>query len=110
MDLAGLSALDRSQFKASGLEGVVVAETRLSHVDGERGQLFIAGARAEELAFSEAGHFEALVERLLELGAGRPEAQLRERLAQARVSAFARIQQLNHALSLPDAMDALLAS
>lgn len=34
----------------SGLEGVVAAETRLSHVDGQRGQLVIAGFPVEELA------------------------------------------------------------
>jgi citrate synthase len=33
-----------------GLEGVVAAETRLSHVDGERGELIVAGERLEELA------------------------------------------------------------
>ena len=33
-----------------GLEGVVVAETRLSHVDGEKGELIIAGSAVENLA------------------------------------------------------------
>lgn len=33
-----------------GLEGVVAAQTRLSMVDGERGELIIAGKRLEELA------------------------------------------------------------
>jgi citrate synthase len=33
-----------------GLEGVVAAETRLSHVDGERGALVVAGHRLEDLA------------------------------------------------------------
>ncbi|MBV9494394.1 MAG: citrate synthase/methylcitrate synthase [Acidobacteria bacterium] len=36
----------------AGLEGVVVAETRLSMVDGERGELIIAGFPVEELASS----------------------------------------------------------
>lgn len=35
---------------ARGLEGIVVSETRLSHVDGERGELLIAGFSVEELA------------------------------------------------------------
>jgi citrate synthase len=35
---------------ASGLEGVVVAETRLSHVDGKLGELVIAGHRLQRLA------------------------------------------------------------
>jgi citrate synthase len=33
-----------------GLEGVVAASTRLSHVDGERGELVIAGFALEEIA------------------------------------------------------------
>ena len=33
-----------------GLEGVVAAETRLSHVDGERGELVIAGYAVDALA------------------------------------------------------------
>src|SRR3954462_15654315 len=35
---------------ASGLDGVVAAQTRLSHVDGERGELIIAGFPLAELA------------------------------------------------------------
>jgi citrate synthase len=110
MNLKGLSVGERSAAKASGLEGVVVAETRLSHVDGERGQLVIAGSRAEDLALEDPGQFETVVERLLELGSGEAQARVREQLAEARVAAFARIPQLAHALSLPDAMDALLAA
>jgi citrate synthase len=34
----------------TGLEGVVAASTRLSHVDGERGELIIAGYPLPELA------------------------------------------------------------
>ena len=34
----------------SGLEGVVAAETSLSLVDGERGELIIAGYPVEEIA------------------------------------------------------------
>lgn len=36
--------------EASGLEGVVVAATRLSRVDGARGELVVCGARIEALA------------------------------------------------------------
>jgi citrate synthase len=35
---------------SSGLEGVVAATTRLSHVDGERGELVIAGFQIDHLA------------------------------------------------------------
>src|SRR5581483_7732062 len=34
----------------TGLEGVVAATTALSHVDGERGELVIAGYQVDELA------------------------------------------------------------
>src|SRR6185437_11348411 len=34
----------------SGLEGVVAASTHLSHVDGDKGELIIAGYPVEELA------------------------------------------------------------
>ena len=44
---------------ASGLEGVVVAATRLSEVDGERGRLIIGGYPVEELAPH--AHFEEVV-------------------------------------------------
>ena len=36
---------------ARGLEGVVATDTRLSSVDGERGELLIAGFRVEDLAW-----------------------------------------------------------
>ena len=36
--------------KGSGLDGVIAAATQLSHVDGERGELVIAGYQVDELA------------------------------------------------------------
>ncbi|HEX7831376.1 MAG TPA: citrate synthase/methylcitrate synthase [Thermoanaerobaculia bacterium] len=45
----------------NGLEGIIAAETRLSMVDGERGELVIAGTRVEDLAGT---HYEDLVARL----------------------------------------------
>ncbi|HEX3777943.1 MAG TPA: citrate synthase [Polyangiaceae bacterium] len=94
--------------KASGLEGVVVADTRLSHVDGERGELVIAGARAEALAENSA--FESVAASLLELATGNAFPDLRAELARARVAAFAHVPALRDSLSTPDAMDALLAA
>ena len=110
MNLAGLPVFDRSSVNASGLEGVVVADTRLSHVDGERGELLIAGQRAEELALQDPGQFETTVGRLLELAGADSKGPVREHLAQARLAAFGGIQRLSEALSMPDAMDALLAA
>jgi citrate synthase len=49
------------QVMNSGLEGIVAAETRLSMVDGERGELVIGGYRVEELA---GASFESTVELL----------------------------------------------
>jgi len=109
MSLAGLPIAHRAPAQA-GLEGVVVADTRLSHVDGERGELIIAGARAEDLALTEAIDFETVVQRLLELGSGETLVDVRQRLAEARVAAFARVAQLTPALTLPNTMDALLAA
>lgn len=43
---------------AMGLDGVVAAQTALSHVDGERGELVIAGRRVDDLGLSVS--FEAL--------------------------------------------------
>jgi len=40
----------KDRIMTSGLEDVVVATTRLSHVDGEAGRLVIAGYPVEELA------------------------------------------------------------
>jgi citrate synthase len=46
--------------KKGGLDGVVAAQTRLSHVDGQAGQLIIGGYELKELAgrvsFEEAAH------------------------------------------------------
>jgi citrate synthase len=48
---------------ASGLDGVVAAETVLSHVDGAAGELIIRGLSLDELAGRTS--FEALARRLL---------------------------------------------
>jgi len=110
MSVDGLPVVDRTPAKASGLEGVVVADTRLSHVDGERGELIIVGSRAEDLALSESMQFETVVERLLELGSGEPQANVGQRLAECRLRAFSSVAELTQALTLPNAMDALTAA
>ena len=110
MNINELQVSTRSAAKASvsGLEGVVVADTRLSHVDGERGELVIAGARAEQLA--ESAPFEVVAERLLDLATETPHPGLGEALGRARVAAHATLPALAESLALPDAMDALLAA
>lgn len=83
-----------------GLEGVVVTRTRLSRVDGEAGELVIAGSRVEELAGKVP--FEAVCARLWE----RPAVDLGPMRAQA----FARLSSLGDALQAAEPMDALRAS
>jgi len=93
-----------------GLEGVVVAETRLSEVDGVRGRLVIAGHDVEVLA--QGAGFEAACALLWN---GRlPDAAEQRRLAralgEARVRAFARLPALGDALHAGGGMDALRAA
>jgi citrate synthase len=94
----------------TGLEGVVVAETELSDVDGERGELIVRGYRIEDLV----GHvtFEdawALVwSGRLPTSADR--GRWRARLARARHDAFHRVSSVGNALDLTDGMDALRAA
>jgi citrate synthase len=83
-----------------GLEGIVVAETRLSRIDGAGGALWIAGRPVEELAAS--GSLEGAAARLwdrsgVDFGA-------------ARVDAFGRLAGLGDALDRDDGMDALRAA
>lgn len=94
----------------NGLEGVVVAETELSDVDGENGRLVIRGHDVEQLAREY--DFETVCGLLW---AGRlPDstghAMLRAALGRARVAAFARLPALGDALAAPDAMEALRAA
>jgi citrate synthase len=94
--------------KASGLEGTLVADTALSDVDGQRGQLIIAGDRVESLAGRQP--FEAVCARLWGLGhdqAPRAAAALGGELGEARVRAFAQLPALQGSLRRRDGMDAL---
>ena len=72
-----------------GLDGVPAAETALSHVDGERGELIIAGERVGDLARKTG--FEGVTARLWSGGTGQPigEAAVRAALGAARERAFA---------------------
>lgn len=77
-----------------GLDGVPAAETALSHVDGERGELIIAGEFVGTLAATTS--FEGVTARLWSLATGATisEAEARSALGQARQRAFARLSQL----------------
>ncbi len=95
---------------ASGLEGVIAAETRLSDVDGERGRLVIAGHDVEEIAgrisFEDACG-------LLWSGALPDDAARRgiaAGLARGRARAFERLPRLGDALDAEDGTAALRAA
>ncbi|HEY8206952.1 MAG TPA: citrate synthase [Myxococcaceae bacterium] len=92
---------------SSGLEGIEVARTRLSHVDGEAGVLVIAGLHVEALV--ERGGFEDACALLWDgawPSAARRE-EVRSSLAAGRVEAFELLRGAGDALRQPDAMDAL---
>src|SRR3569832_1030478 len=95
---------------ASGLDGVVVAQTDLSEVDGEAGRLVIGGHEVE--ALTGAVPFEDVCALLWD--GALPDAggreQMRAALAEARVRAAGLLPELGNALALPDGMDALRAS
>lgn len=90
-----------------GLEGIVVAETRLSHVDGAAGRLVIAGADVEDLA-SQSVPFEDVAARLWRGDGPAVDGDaVREALGRAREAAYAMLPSIGSALDAPDAMDAL---
>src|SRR5215471_4558745 len=82
-----------------GLEGVIAAETRLSMVDGERGELVVAGHRLEQLA---GRAFEDVVALLWD-AAGHPGARVRAAALPAGTLALLRDAAARHV----EPMDAL---
>src|SRR6202158_3866724 len=95
-----------------GLDGVPAAETVLSHVDGERGELIIAGERVSDLVRNTG--FEGVTARLWSGGTGEPvgEATVRAALGAARERAFARLPDLvgiTRGLSIVDRFRAAVA-
>ena len=101
----GAVATDRAP-SASGLEGVIAAETRLGEVDGERGHLVIAGHDVERLAGQVS--FEDVVSLLAGGEVGDPAVQ--RAIGEGRALAFARMGGLGDALDRADGMDALRAA
>jgi citrate synthase len=77
-----------------GLDGVPAAETALSHVDGIKGELIIAGDWVASLAGQTS--FEGLTARLWSLASENQisEAEVRAGLGEARARAFLRLPQL----------------
>jgi citrate synthase len=95
-----------------GLDGIAAAETVLSHVDGARGELIIAGERISDLVHKTS--FEGVTARLWSGGTGQPvaEAYVRAALGVARERAFARLPDLlgiTRGLSIVDGVRAAIA-
>jgi len=107
-----MSTSPNPEIYAPGLEGVIAAETRLSDVDGARGQLIIAGHDVEDLAGRASFEDVALaLWRAAELaGAPADAAALSAALGEARVAAAARLSVVGDALAAADGMDALRAA
>ncbi len=96
-----------------GLDGIAAAETVLSHVDGQQGELIIAGAHVADLAA--ASGFEGVTARLWSAATKRTvgEAEVRASLGRARERAFARLPELLAAtsgLSIIDGFRAAVAA
>lgn len=92
--------------KGNGLEGVNAADTLISHVDGERGHLVIAGADVENLAIE--ATFEQAAARVLAAGRNLPVQPVS--FAQARAAAWEVLPRIGDALDAKDGMDALRAA
>src|SRR6201989_2458617 len=95
-----------------GLDGVPAAETVLSHVDGERGELIIAGEGVGDLAGK--ASFESVTARLWSGATGHAtdEAHVRASLGAARERAFARLPDLlppTRGMSVVDGFRAAIA-
>jgi citrate synthase len=91
----------------TGLDGVVVARTILSEVDGEHGRLIMRGRPVEDLAGRLS--FEAAADRLWDGLSPEPEseASVAEALGRARVAAFERLKGLFEAAAALPAIDGL---
>jgi citrate synthase len=100
------------QVTKSGLDGVPAAETVLSHVDGERGELIIAGEHVGELAAKSS--FEGVTARLWNGATLRSlsEANVRASVGAARERVFTRLTELlpaTRGLSIVDGFRAAVA-
>ena len=95
---------------ASGLDGIVVAQTALSEVDGERGRLVIRGYTVEDLV--ERATFEDVCGLMWNAAWPSPNerAALRAALSEARQQAFTLVSTLGEALKSTDGMEALRAA
>lgn len=91
----------------AGLEGVIVTETYLARVDGERGRLVIRGRDLEDAAT--ALSFEGMSGLLWTGDGGADPGGLQRALGVARAEVFGELAGLGKALARPDGMEALRA-
>ena len=96
--------------RSGGLDGVEVADTSLSHVDGEGGRLVIAGRDVEDLAGR--ATFEDVCGLMWtgELPDDRGREDIRGGLAEGRAAAFADLPRIGDAQAAVDGMAALRAA
>ena len=96
--------------RGGGLEGIVVADTMLSDVDGENGRLVVVGDEIEALTGTVS--FESLCARLWQGDAPAPLAEndVRAGIAEGRLLGWKALPLLGDALQHEDGMDALRAA
>lgn len=92
---------------SNGLDGIVVAETRISEVDGAKGKLIICGHDSEELAFNST--FEQTCSLLWTTGGTKPtsEADLQTKFGEGRIEAYELLKKNPFVLQQAHPMDAL---
>lgn len=96
-----------SYIMSIGLDNVVAAETKLSHVDGERGRLIIGGKLLDDLAFSQ--DYETVLSLLFQGQFNREftPAEVDKLLSEARQDVFLELSQLDQHLIDLTSIDAL---
>ncbi len=110
MTITSASSVSVRTAKSGGLEGIEVADTVLSDVDGERGRLVLRGHDIEAVAGTLP--FEATLGLLWNgtVPDADEMARIRTALGHARARAFDRVAEDKLVLSMRDGMDALRAS
>jgi citrate synthase len=106
----GAMAASTTTNTSTGLEDIIVAETDLSDVDGERGQLIVRGYFIEDLVGRVTFEDACVLLWTGQLPKDTEREKWRARIGQARREAFDLLPALGNALSMPDGMDALRAA
>ena len=94
----------------AGLEGVVVADTELSDVDGERGELIVRGFFIEDLVGRATFEDVAALMWTGRRPSSREVSEWQQRFGDGRQKAFALLPSIGDAFAVRDGMDALRAA